>query len=163
MSRYFWITSLSFGILFPSSEYEQRPLGDVSFSKSLRCAKTLTKNNSYPPMSNNIESHLIENRVFKPAKAFSKTAQISSLAEYQELYRKSIKNPEKFWAQQAVELLLWQKKWKKVLDWKEPFAKWFVGGKLNVSENCLDRHLNGVTRNKAALIWEGEPGDKVTL
>jgi acetyl-CoA synthetase len=113
-------------------------------------------------MSLNIESHLIENRVFKPAKAFAKKAHISSLAEYQELYRKSIKNPEKFWAQQAEELLLWQKRWKTVLEWKEPFAKWFVGGKLNVSENCLDRHLAGANRNKAALIWEGEPGNKVT-
>ncbi len=94
-------------------------------------------------MSNNIESHLIENRVFKPKKAFSKKAHISSLAEYQELYRKSIKNPKKFWAQQASETLLWQKKWKTVLEWKEPFAKWFVGGQLNVSENCIDRHLTG--------------------
>src|SRR5271155_3565208 len=114
-------------------------------------------------MSSNIESHLIENRVFKPAKSFSKNAYISSFEQYQELYRKSIKNPEKFFAQQAAELLVWQKKWKVVLEWKEPFAKWFVGGKLNVSENCLDRHLTGARRNKAALIWEGEPGDKVTL
>ncbi len=114
-------------------------------------------------MSTNIESHLIENRVFKPAKSFSKNAYISSFEQYQELYRKSIKNPEKFFAQHAAELLVWQKKWKVVLEWKEPFAKWFVGGKLNVSENCLDRHLTGPRRNKAALIWEGEPGDKVTL
>src|ERR1700692_1241447 len=88
-------------------------------------------------MSTNIESHLIEKRVFKPKKDFAKKAHIGSLAEYQEIYRKSIKNPEKFWAQQASELLFWQKKWKTVLEWKEPFAKWFVGGKLNVSENCL--------------------------
>src|SRR5260370_1819535 len=114
-------------------------------------------------MSTNIESHLIENRVFKPAKSFSKNAYISSFEQYQELYRKSMKNPEKFFAQQAAELLVWQKKWKVVLEWKEPFVKWFVGGKLNVSENCLDRHLTGPRRNKAALIWEGEPGDKVTL
>ncbi|MBV8417355.1 MAG: acetyl-CoA synthetase, partial [Verrucomicrobia bacterium] len=90
-------------------------------------------------MTTHIESHLIENRVFKPAKSFSKNAHISSLEQYQELYRKSIKNPEKFWAQQATELLVWQKKWKTVLEWKEPFVKWFAGGKLNVSENCLDR------------------------
>jgi acetyl-CoA synthetase len=114
-------------------------------------------------MSTNIESHLIENRVFKPAKAFSKKAHISSFEQYQELYRQSIKNPGKFFARQAAELLVWQKKWKVVLEWKEPFAKWFVGGKLNVSENCLDRHLTGARRNKAALIWEGEPGDKRTL
>src|SRR3984893_2854049 len=114
-------------------------------------------------MNTNIESHLIENRVFKPAKSFSKNAYISSFAQYQELYRKSIKNPEKFLAQQAAKLLVWQKKWKAILEWKEPFAKWFVGGKLNVSENCLDRHLAGSRRNKAAIIWEGEPGDKRTL
>jgi acetyl-CoA synthetase len=114
-------------------------------------------------MNTNIETHLVENRVFKPAKSFSKKAHVSSFEQYQELYRKSIKNPEKFFGQQAAELLVWQKKWKVVLEWKEPFVKWFVGGKLNVSENCLDRHLTGARRNKAALIWEGEPGDRVTL
>jgi len=114
-------------------------------------------------MSTHIESHLIENRLFKPSKAFSKRACLKSLAEYRELYGKSIKNPQKFWAQQAAELLVWQKKWKTVLQWKSPFAKWFVGGKLNVSENCLDRHLHGATRNKAAFIWEGEPGEKKTI
>ncbi|MBV9997555.1 MAG: acetate--CoA ligase [Verrucomicrobia bacterium] len=114
-------------------------------------------------MSNNIESHLVENRVFKPHKAFAKTAHISSLEEYQELYQKSVKNPEKFWAQQAAETLVWRKKWKTVLEWNEPFAQWFVGGRLNASENCLDRHLTGARRNKAAIIWEGEPGEKRTL
>jgi acetyl-CoA synthetase len=113
--------------------------------------------------NNNIESHLIENRVFKPAKSFSKEAHIKSFAEYREIYQQSIKNPSKFWAQKASELLVWQKKWSTVLEWKEPFAKWFVGGKINVAENCLDRHLQGATKNKAALIWEGEPGDKKTL
>jgi acetyl-CoA synthetase len=114
-------------------------------------------------MSTNIESHLVENRLFKPPKSFSKNAYIKSFQEYEELYRKSIKNPEKFWGQQASEFLVWQKKWKAVLEWKVPFAKWFVGGKLNVSENCLDRHLQGATRNKAAFIWEGEPGEKKTI
>ena len=112
---------------------------------------------------NNIESLLIENRVFQPAKGFSKRAYISSLEQYQDLYQESIKNPEEFWSRQASELLVWRKKWKSVLQWKEPFAQWFVGGKLNVSENCLDRHLSGPRRNKAALIWEGEPGEKRTL
>jgi acetyl-CoA synthetase len=113
--------------------------------------------------SNNIESHLIENRVFNPTKAFSKKAYISSFAQYQEMYHESIKDPEEFWSQQASELLVWRKKWKSVLEWKDPFAQWFVGGKLNVSENCLDRHLAGPRRNQAALIWEGEPGEKRTL
>ncbi len=114
-------------------------------------------------MSSHIESHLVENRVFKPSKSFAKRALISDFDEYEELYRKSIKNPEKFWGQQAEELLLWNKKWDEVLKWKAPFAEWFVGGKLNVSENCLDRHLDGPRRNKAAIIWEGEPGEKRTL
>src|SRR5882762_4311951 len=108
-------------------------------------------------MSSHIESHLVENRVFKPSKSFAKQALISDFDEYEELYRKSIKNPEKFWGQQAEALLLWHKKWDEVLKWKAPFAEWFVGGKLNVSENCLDRHLDGPRRNKAAIIWEGEP------
>jgi acyl-coenzyme A synthetase/AMP-(fatty) acid ligase len=116
-----------------------------------------------PEGSNNIESHLSENRVFKPDDAYSKNAYISSFEQYQDLYRKSVRNPEEFWSRQASELLLWRKKWKSVLEWKEPFARWFVGGKLYVSENCLDRHLSGPRRNKAAVIWEGEPGDKKTL
>ncbi|TXI12819.1 MAG: acetyl-CoA synthetase, partial [Rhizobium sp.] len=113
-------------------------------------------------MSQSIESVLTEKRVFKPSREFSKQAKIKNFAEYKKLYDESIKNPEKFWGKQAAELL-WNKKWTKVLDWKAPFAKWFVGGKLNVSENCLDRHLNGPRRNKAAIIWEGEPGEKRTL
>ena len=113
-------------------------------------------------MAENIESHLVEKRVFKPAKAFAKTARIRSLQQYRRLYRESIERPEKFWAREANELV-WQKRWKKVLEWKAPFAKWFVGGKLNVSENCLDRHLAGPSRNKAAILWEGEPGEKRTL
>jgi acetyl-CoA synthetase len=113
-------------------------------------------------MSQNIESHLVENRLFKPAKDFVKKARIQSMAQYREMYEESIKKPDKFWAREASELL-WQKKWTKVLDWKLPFAKWFVGGKINVSENCLDRHLDGARRNKAAIIWEGEPGEKRTL
>jgi acetyl-CoA synthetase len=115
------------------------------------------------PTSKNIESHLIENRVFAPPKAFSKKAYVSTFEQYQELYRQSIAHPEEFWSQQASELLVWRKKWKSVLEWKEPFARWFVDGKLNVSENCLDRHVNSPRRNKAALIWEGEPGDRKTL
>jgi acetyl-CoA synthetase len=113
-------------------------------------------------MSTNIESHLIEKRVFKPSREFAKQARISSFAEYKKLYDLSIKKPDKFWAAEASELV-WQKKWTKVLDWKPPFAKWFVGGQVNASENCLDRHLNGPRRNKAAIIWEGEPGEKRTL
>ncbi|MEA3189356.1 MAG: acetyl-CoA synthetase [Chthoniobacter sp.] len=113
-------------------------------------------------MSQNIDSYLIENRVFKPAKSFSKNAHIKSLEDYRTKYRESIAKPDRFWAREASELL-WQKKWTSVLEWKEPFAKWFVGGKLNVSENCIDRHLQSARRNKAAIIWEGEPGERRTL
>jgi len=113
-------------------------------------------------METNIESHLIEKRVFKPAKDFSKNACIKSLAQYRKMYRESMRQPDAFWAREAKELV-WRKPWKKVLEWKAPFAKWFVGGQLNLSENCLDRHLDGPRRNKAAIIWEGEPGEKRTL
>src|SRR5216117_802330 len=113
-------------------------------------------------MHDNIESDLVEKRVFKPAPGFSSKARIKSLAQYRRIYRESIRQPAKFWAREAKELV-WRAPWKKVLEWKPPFAKWFVGGKLNVSENCLDRHLAGPRRNKAAIIWEGEPGDKRTL
>jgi acetyl-CoA synthetase len=114
------------------------------------------------PMEKNIESHLKEKRVFKPSRDFAKNARIRTLDHYRRMYRESIRQPEKFWAREGRELH-WQKPWKKVLQWKAPFAKWFVGGKLNVAENCLDRHLHGPRRNKAAIIWEGEPGDKRIL
>ena len=113
-------------------------------------------------MEKDIESHLKENRVFKPAPAFVKNARIKSFDQYRRMHRESIRQPEKFWAREARELS-WQRPWKKVLEWKPPFAKWFVGGQINVAENCLDRHLQGPRRNKAAIIWEGEPGDKRIL
>jgi acetyl-CoA synthetase len=113
-------------------------------------------------MSNTIESHLVETRVFKPDSEFSKTSRIRNLAHYRRLYKTSIERPDRFWAGEASELV-WRKPWTKVLDWKCPFAKWFVGGKLNVAENCLDRHLANGRRNKAAIIWEGEPGERRVL
>jgi len=102
-------------------------------------------------------SILHEERVFHPTKEFSAAAHIPSMARYKKLYAESIREPDKFWARAAKEELVWFKPWKKVLDWKLPYAKWFVGGQLNVSYNCLDRHLNTDRANKAALIWEGEP------
>lgn len=110
-------------------------------------------------MSKNDSTQLIEKRVFKPNRDFSKKARVKDMAQYRAMYDESIKKPDKFWAREAAELT-WNKKWTKVLDWKLPYAKWFVGGKLNVSENCLDRHLTGPRKNKAAIIWEGEPGEK---
>jgi acetyl-CoA synthetase len=98
-------------------------------------------------------------KVHKPSKEFSAKARIPSMAAYKKLYKASIAKPAEFWAKEAKELT-WRKKWKKTLEWKAPFAKWFDGGKLNVCENCVDRHAEGPRRNKAAIIWEGEPGDK---
>jgi len=106
-----------------------------------------------------ITSVLIENRVFPPSKEFSRQAHVKSMAEYRKLYTESIRSPEKFWAKQAKQELVWFKPWSKVLQWKAPFAKWFIGGQLNVSANCLDKHLGTPIANKAAIIWEGEPAD----
>jgi acetyl-CoA synthetase len=104
-----------------------------------------------------ITSVSTEKRVFKPAKNFSERARVRSLAQYRKLYNESIRAPEKFWSKQAKEELVWFKPWRKVLEWKSPFAKWFAGGQLNVSHNCLDKWLGTPHANKAALIWEGEP------
>ena len=103
-----------------------------------------------------------QDTVIKPSKEFASKARIPSMAAYKKLYKESIDTPEVFWAREASELV-WRKKWSKVLDWKAPFAEWFKGGQLNVCENCVDRHADGPRRNKAAIIWEGEPGDKRTL
>lgn len=108
--------------------------------------------------SANIESVLKEARVFPPPAAFSAQAHIKSREEYDRLWNFAKEHPEDFWAEQA-EQLEWFQKWDRVLDWQEPFAKWFTGGKINASVNCLDRHLGTWRKNKAALIWEGEPGD----
>jgi acetyl-CoA synthetase len=110
-----------------------------------------------------IESILQEKRLFHPPAEFSHNAQIKSLEDYQHLYDKAKADPQQFWAELAEQELHWFQKWDKVLDWQPPFAKWFVGGKLNISYNCLDRHLTTWRKNKAALIWEGEPGDSRTL
>ncbi|MTJ17523.1 acetate--CoA ligase [Dolichospermum sp. UHCC 0299] len=110
-----------------------------------------------------IESILQEKRLFPPSSEFSENAQIKSLADYQRLYDKAKADPQQFWAELAETELHWFQKWDTVLDWQPPFAKWFVNGKINISYNCLDRHLTTWRKNKAALIWEGEPGDSRTL
>jgi acetyl-CoA synthetase len=109
-----------------------------------------------------ITSVLNERRLFKPKEEFSRQAHIPSFEAYRRLCRKADKDPEAFWAGLAKELA-WFKPWKKVLEWKLPFAKWFVGGKINIAYNCIDRHLEGPRKNKAAIIWEGEPGDSRIL
>ena len=104
-----------------------------------------------------------ESRVFKPSAEFKGQANLGSFAAYRKLYAESVNAPEKFWARQAKEHLLWRKPFKSVLRWKLPHSKWFSGGYLNLSENCLDRHLGTHRENKAAIIFEGEPGDIRTL
>ena len=103
-----------------------------------------------------ITSMLDERRVFPPPKEFSEKAYIKSMDEYKALYKKSEEDAEGFWGEQA-EIIHWFKKWDKVLEWNEPFAKWFQGGKTNIAYNCLDRHLEDGRADKTAIIWEGEP------
>jgi acetyl-CoA synthetase len=115
-----------------------------------------------PFPSTNITSVLKETRTFPPSPQFAAEAHVKSLAEYDKLWKRAADDPSAFWAEQAASLA-WFRKWDKVLEWNEPFAKWFVGGKLNASYNCIDRHLDGPRKNKAAIIWEGEPGDTRVL
>ena len=114
-------------------------------------------------MTTNIESLQHEGRVFPPPADFAAKAHIKSMEELEALRAEASADPEKFWARQAESELHWFHKWDRVLKWEPPHAQWFVGGKLNISYNCLDRHLETWRRNKAALIWEGEPGDQRTL
>ncbi len=114
------------------------------------------------PTQTAIESVLHEERIFPPPAEFSAQAYIKSFEEYEQIYNQAAENPEAFWASVA-ENLHWFKKWDTVLRWNEPFAEWFLGGKINASYNCLDRHLETPRKNKAAIIWEGEPGETRTL
>jgi acetyl-CoA synthetase len=112
--------------------------------------------------STSIDSVLQESRSFPPPAEFSRLSQVKSLQEYERLYTEAERDPEAFWGNIARELH-WFKPWEKVLEWQAPWAKWFVGGQLNLSYNCLDRHIQTWRKNKAAIIWEGEPGDLRTL
>ena len=105
-----------------------------------------------------IDVLLKEDRLFRPSPAFRKQASLSD----PRVYARADRDPEAFWAALAKELV-WSRPWRKVLVWDPPHARWFVGGRLNASANCLDRHLSTPLRNKAAIIWEGEPGDHRTL
>ena len=105
-----------------------------------------------------IEALLTEERVFDPPEGFTSQATVNE----PEVYEEARRDPEGFWAKFAQELD-WFEPWDKVLEWKPPYAKWFVNGKLNVSYNCLDRHIKTARKNKAAITWEGEPGDTKTL
>jgi acetyl-CoA synthetase len=105
-----------------------------------------------------IDVLLQENRKFEPPDHFRRGAIVADAS----LYDEAARDPEAYWARQA-EKLHWFRKWDRVLEWKPPRAKWFLGGKLNVSDNCIDRHIATARRNKAAIVWEGEPGDRRTL
>lgn len=104
-------------------------------------------------------SILQEDRLFQPPSEFAQDAHISSFERYKELYAEAAEDPVAFWDSKARELLDWAEPWQTTLEWKAPHAQWFVEGKINASYNCLDRHLTSWRKNKAAIIWEGEPGD----
>src|SRR5437899_6517457 len=105
-----------------------------------------------------IDSLLKEKEEYPPPKAFRKDAWVHD----PKVPREAAADPQRYWADRAKEFV-WIKKWSKVLEWKAPFAKWFVGGRINITQNCLDRHLDSSRRNKAAVVWEGEPGDRRVL
>jgi acetyl-CoA synthetase len=110
----------------------------------------------------NIDSMLQENRVFQPSAEFSARAHVKSLEEYKRLYAEAASDPETFWGRIASDLH-WFEPWTKVLEWDAPWAKWFVGGKCNLSYNCLDRNVAAGLGEKVAFRWEGEPGDTRTI
>src|SRR6478735_2067615 len=99
-----------------------------------------------------------EDRVFAPPAAFAAKARINSMEQYREMHRESLEQPDQFWTREAAEIY-WQQPWDQVCEWNAPDAKWFTGAKLNISQNCLDRHVEAGRGDKVALLWEGEPGD----
>ncbi|GAB4275271.1 MAG: acetate--CoA ligase [Coriobacteriia bacterium] len=111
--------------------------------------------------SKSIESMMQELRVVEPPEWVRERAYIKSMDEYEAMYNRSVEDPEGFWAEQAENLIHWEKKWDKVLDYdfSIPRIEWFIGGKTNAAYNCLDRHLNSWRRNKAAIIWESDEGN----
>ncbi len=111
-------------------------------------------------MKPTIENVLKETREFKPSPLFQSQAHLGNPGQYEKIWSESQKDPVAFWESQSSQLH-WFKKHEKTLEWNEPFAKWFVGGKLNAAYNCLDRHLGTPTENKHALIWEGEEGEVI--
>src|ERR1700756_4863687 len=114
------------------------------------------------PQSTNIDSILQEQRKFECPPEFAQKAHVKNLEEYERLYKESVDDPDGFWSRVANELH-WFKKWDKVLEWNCPWAKWFVGGQINLSYNCIDRHVGTWRKNKAAIVWESEPGEVRTL
>ncbi len=120
--------------------------------------------NADPGGLGSIQSVLVENRVFPPPPEFSASARINSMEDYKALWQRANDDPRGFWTEMAAELH-WNKTWSEVLEWdpQSARARWFVGAKLNACYNCVDRHCTGPDKNKAAIIWEGEPGDRRVL
>src|SRR5690606_5508746 len=110
----------------------------------------------------NIETFGDHSQTFLPSPEFAARARIRSSVEYQTLYRESLESPDSFWKRETSELVF-RKPWTKLLDYECPFARWFVGAELNVTESCLDKHAKGPLRDKRAIIWESEPGEVRTL
>src|SRR6266498_1381470 len=108
-------------------------------------------------MTDHISTLLSAERLFPPPPQMVEQAHGTEA-----LYQEAQRDPQAFWAEQA-RALDWASPWDRVLDWTPPYARWFPGGRLNASANCLDRHLAGPRRNKAAILWEGEPGDRKVL
>jgi acetyl-CoA synthetase len=128
-------------------------------------ADVLTENGPVPEAAaggQHLKSSLRENRVFPPPAEFSARAHIRSLEEYEAMYRRSVDEPDAFWAE-AAESLDWMERWTRVLDWDGSRAQWFAGGKLNLCANAVDRHARGSRADKVALLWEGEPGEQRSL
>ena len=101
--------------------------------------------------------------VYPPSPEFVQNANISGMDAYRELYRRSMEEPEKFWGELAEKEIHWFEKWRDVFEWHPPFVRWFIGAKTNAAYNCLDRHLETHRKNKAAIIWEGEPGEERSI
>src|SRR5262245_39333291 len=133
------------------------------WSRCLRARFSCPEARRMSSSGQNITSVLQETRVFPPPPSFAQSAHIKSAEEADAMRKWAATDPDGFWAEQAKSLT-WFKPFTQVLDWSDaPHARWFVGGHLNASFNCLDRHLTTWRKNKAALIWEGEPGDSRTL
>src|SRR5215470_7716847 len=103
---------------------------------------------------------MTEDKIYPPPAEFVKHANVSGMEAYRSLYQRAEEQPEQFWGELAERELFWFQKWSHVFEWNPPFARWFVGGKTNVSYNCIDRHLTTHRKNKVAILWEGEPGDQ---
>ena len=113
--------------------------------------------------SGQIDTVMHEERLFPPSAEFASQARIKSLAEYQSLWDRAKSDPPAFWAELAREELHWFEPFNETLVWDEPYAQWFVGGKTNVSYNCLDRNIDQGLGDRTAILWEGEPGDSCSL